>query len=216
MIKKILLSATVAGGMCIGACAQNVALPKPNMNEKTLSVSKALATRHSVRDYSDKALSLQQLSNLCWAACGVARDAEHRTAPTARNLREIRLFTFTADKVYEYIAEENSLRLITEGDHRDLIAGTKGGFSQDFVKSAPVCLVMVIDFEKYGSQDENALKMGCVDAGNVSENINLYCQAAGLATVPRATMDVNGLRKLLGLTEKQLPIMNNPVGFPKK
>lgn len=57
--------------------------------------------------------------------------------------------------------------------------------------------------------------MGCVDAGNVSENINLYCQSVGLATVPRATHDTDGIRKLLALTDNQLPIMNNPVGWPK-
>ncbi len=81
---------------------------------------------------------------------------------------------------------------------------------------APVSLLMVIDFEKFGSQDERAVMMGCVDAGNVSENVNLYCQSVGLATVPRASMDTNGIKKLLKLTDKQLPIMNNPVGIEKK
>lgn len=74
---------------------------------------------------------------------------------------------------------------------------------------------MVIDFELFGSQNDQALMMGCVDAGNVSENINLYCESVGLVTVPRATMDVAGIRKLLGLSDKQLPIMNNPVGYGK-
>lgn len=59
------------------------------------------------------------------------------------------------------------------------------------------------------------MRMGCVDAGNVSENINLYCQSVGLVTVPRATHDTDGIRKLLGFTDKQLPIMNNPVGYAK-
>ncbi|MCD8282853.1 MAG: hypothetical protein LUC22_06340 [Prevotella sp.] len=35
----------------------------------------------------------------------------------------------------------------------------------------------------------------------------------GLATVPRATMDTAGIVRLLGLTDKQVPIMNNPVGW---
>ena len=75
---------------------------------------------------------------------------------------------------------------------------------------------MVIDFDIMGMKDERAVMMGCVDAGNVSENINLYCQSVGLATVPRATHDTDGIRRLLGLTEMQLPIMNNPVGREKK
>lgn len=75
--------------------------------------------------------------------------------------------------------------------------------------------IFIIDFEIFGSNNEQAMMMGCVDAGNVSENINLYCQSVGLATVPRATHDKEGIRKLLGFTDKQLPIMNNPVGYEK-
>ena len=75
---------------------------------------------------------------------------------------------------------------------------------------------MVIDYEMFGSDGEQAKAMCCVDAGNVSENINLYCQAVGLVTVPRGTMDADGLRKVLKLSAKQQPILNNPVGYPKK
>ena len=194
------------------ACAQDITLPTPCMaGEKSLSMTETLAKRHSVRDYSTRTLNSQEISNLCWAACGVSRDNEHRTAPTAMNRKEIRLFVFTADGTYEYIAEKNLLQLKATGDHRPLVSG-----GQDFVKSAPLSLVMVIDFEKFGAQDQRAMMMGCVDAGNVSENVNLYCQSVGMVTVPRATMDINGIRQLLRLSDKQLPIMNNPVGFPKE
>lgn len=197
------------------AVAQDVTLPAPNQQRATLSVMEALATRHSVREYADRDLSPQDLSDLCWAACGPSRDDKHITAPSAMNRQEVRLFVFTKDGAYEYKGRENTLVLCAEGDHRSLVAGG-AGFKQDFVTTAPVSLVMVIDFERFGSHDERALMMGCVDAGNVSENVNLYCQAAGLCTVPRATMDVDGIRTLLGLTAEQLPVMNNPVGYPKQ
>lgn len=199
--------------------AQDIKLPKPDMKQQSKSMVETLKTRHSVREFNpSKKLTNQELSNLCWAACGVARDANHRTAPTARNLQEIRLFVFTQKAVYEYDAKANTLKKKADGDHRSLMAsnGGKGGFRQDFVMDAPVTLLMVIDYNIYGSEGEGAMMMGCVDAGNVSENINLYCQSVGLATVPRATHDKDGIRKLLGFTDKQLPIMNNPVGYEKK
>lgn len=203
------------------ASAQDIKLPAPDMGQKSSSVVEALKTRHSVRSYdAKKELSNQELSNLCWAACGMTRDDNHRTAPTAMNRQEVRLFAFTKDAVYEYDAKANTLVRKADGDHRDLIAGSgsnpangKKGFRQDFVMDAPVSLVMVIDYEIFGKQDDKAVMMGCVDAGNISENINLYCQSVGLVTVPRATMDIDGIRKLLGFTEKQLPVMNNPVGY---
>lgn len=207
---RTLTMATLAA-IGTGATAQDIMLPAPNMKQASLSVVEALQTRHSVREYSSQELTIQQLSNLCWAACGTSRDNDHRTAPSALNRKEIRLYAFTAKGVYEYLTVENRLKQVAKGDHRNMVAA-----SQAFVATAPVSLVMVIDFERFGMSGERALMMGCVDAGNVSENINLYCQSVGLCTVPRATMDVAGIRSLLGLTEKQLPIMNNPVGFPKK
>lgn len=202
-------------GLAMSAQAQNISLPAPDMKAKSANVIETLSTRHSTREFASTELTNQQLSTLCWAACGLSRDDNHRTAPTARNKQEIRLFVFTAKGVYEYDAKANQLVEKVKGDKRALIAGTKA-FKQDFVLDAPVSLLMVIDFDKFGSSDEKAMQMGCVDAGIVCENINLYCQAVGLVTVPRATHDTEGLRKLLGLTDKQLPIMNNPVGYPKK
>ena len=141
--------------------------------------------------------------------------AESRQRKTIVNRQEVRLFVFTENGVYEYNAKANTLVEKAKGDKRGLIAGGNG-FKQDFAATAPVSLLMVIDFEKFGKSDTKAMQMGCVDAGNVSENINLYCQSVGLVTVPRATHDTEGIRSLLGFTEKQLPIMNNSVGYEKK
>lgn len=224
MKNKIFSAALMVGLTMPCSCvAQDITLPEPNFEgSESLTVVKALATRHSTREFAQTPLSYQELSNLCWAACGMSRDDNHRTAPTALNKQEIRLFVFDKNGVYEYDAKSNALVKKADGDQRELIASGgaspangKAGFRQDFVMDAPVSLVMVIDFEKMGMDDIKAHQMGAVDAGIVCENINLYCQAVGLATVPRATMDTEGIRKLLGLTDKQLPIMNNPVGRTK-
>ena len=212
---KKTIASLVAALVTMGCAAQDIALPKVDMNEKSASVVETLAKRHSVREYSSKPLSLQQLSNLCWAACGVSRDAQHRTAPTAMNRKEIRLFVFTAEGAYEYLAADNMLKLVAKGDNRALLAGG-AGFKQNFVLQAPVTLLMVLDFDLFRQNDEHARTMGCVDVGNVSENINLYCQSVGLCTVPRAMMDTEAIGKLLGLNANQVPVLNNPVGFPKE
>lgn len=213
-MKKILLSIASVAAVAV-TNAQDINLPAPDFSQSSTSTIEALKTRHSVRSFTNKELTNQQLSNLCWAACGQSRDAQHITAPTAMNKQEIRLFVFTKSGAFEYVAKDNKLVKKADGDQRSLIAGGKQ-FKQDFVMDCPVSLLMVIDFEKFGSQDSHAQMMGCVDAGIVSENINLYCQSVGLATVPRATHDTEGLKALLGLGDKQLPILNNPVGFEKK
>ncbi len=57
--------------------------------------------------------------------------------------------------------------------------------------------------------------MGAMDAGIVSQNISIFCSAARLATVPRASMDINQLKKVLKLKESQVPMMNHPIGYLK-
>ena len=57
--------------------------------------------------------------------------------------------------------------------------------------------------------------MGAMDAGIVSQNISVFCSAAKLATVPRASMDAAQLKKVLKLKDSQIPMMNHPVGYFK-
>lgn len=200
----LLLSAT--------AVAQTTTLPTPNITKKSATMMQTLATRHSERAFAAKELTQQELSDLLWAACGVNRpDQGKLTSPTAKNKQEIRVFVFTAKGVSEYLPQTNQLVEKAKGDHRDIVAG-----AQAFAKTAPLSLVLVADMDKFGSTDQHAQWMVAVDTGIVSENINLYCAAVGLATVPRGTMDRAAIQKLLGLSENQIPMINNPVGYPAK
>lgn len=204
----------IASFMATNAWAQDLKTIKLNAPDKTRGAAtmKAISERRSVREYDSKELSLQDLSDLLWAANGVSSSDRKRTAPTAMNRQEIDVYVIREDGTYLYDAQAHALNPLTKGDFRSAVAG-----SQDFVKTAPVCLVMVINLKKLGDPNSEQTKlMGAVDAGNVSQNVNLFCSAVGLATVPRATMDKAKLKEVLKLDDTQLPLMNNPVGYPKK
>ena len=125
------------------------------------TIMATLHERHSDRVFDTKELSLQDLSDLLWAANGVNRPGEKkRTAPSAMNRQEIDLYVFNKDGVYKYDAFSNTLQPVASGDHRQLIAG-----AQDFVLSAPVSLLMVADLSKLGGDDERSKLMGAADAG---------------------------------------------------
>ena len=53
-----------------------------------------------------------------------------------------------------------------------------------------------------------------IDTGIVSQNISLFASAFGLATVPQGSMPREQIIKDLKLTDKQLLILNHPVGYP--
>lgn len=191
--------------------AGELKLNRPDLH-RGVNVMKAFSDRHSDREFSTRELSLQDLSDLLWAANGVNRPGDgKRTAPSALNKQDVDIYVFLAKGVYLYDASKHVLKLVAEGDHRAVVAGR-----QDFVKQAPVSLVYVSDLSRFGmGLDEQVKLMGAMDAGIVSQNVNLFCAGVGLSTVPRASMDQEALRKLLKLSDTQVPMMNNPVGYSK-
>lgn len=176
------------------------------------SVMKALADRHSVREYANKKLSQKDLSDLLWAANGINREDGRRTAASALNKQDVDIYVFMEEGAYLYDAKAHKLNPVVEGDHRSLIGG-----KQTSVNSAPACLLLVTDYSRFGTvgSEESRKQWGAFDAGLVSQNIALFCTACGLATVPRGSMDVEGLTKLLNLSATQIPVINNPVGYEK-
>lgn len=209
MLKRILVMAVVAA-TSLTMMAEDKMLPAPDMTAGT-TVMKAMANRRSIRKYTERKLTEQELSNLLWAAMGKNREDGRRTAPTCRNFQEIRLFVFDAEGVSEYHPATHSLTPCVVGDYRYLLAA-----GQDFVKTAPICLVMIADMSKFGNVDERAKMMASVDAGIVSQNISVACAGLGFATVPRAMMQAADIVKLLNLSDSHIAIMNNPVGFEAK
>lgn len=203
--KPTILAAMAAIFMTTGCSANGtIKLPQPDKTLKTTLIS-ALQNRQSNRDFSEKAFSDQDLATLLWAANGVNRDNGKRTAPSAMDRRDIDIYVVRADGAYLWKPESNTLERRSEKDLRHAVAG-----QQDFVEKAPVSLVLVSDGAKFGDKPNN---YGLADAGYVSQNICLICSAAGWATCPRASMDSATLAKELGLTERQVPMLNNPVGY---
>lgn len=201
------------------AMAQNlkeIALPAPDKNRGT-SVMKALADRQSVRECADKELSLNDLSDAIWAANGINRPAEgKRTAPSALNKQDIDIYVFNAQGVYLYQPEAHKLKPLLAGDHRKALAGPPSpARTQDYVAEFPVILLFVSDLSRFGQVNDVTRMMAAMDAGIVSENVNLFCAATGLCTVPRASMDMPAVRKLLQLNDTQIALLNNPIGYPK-
>ena len=185
-------------------------LPAPTKSAK-MTLMESLQQRHSVRDFSDKAVSDADLSELLWAACGINRpDTKKITAPSAINAQDILVYVCTKDGAWLYVPDGNSLQKVSDKDLRSAVAGR-----QEAVAVAPVSLVLVSDRTKFGDRAKGADVMGAIDAGYVSQNICLACTALGLATVPRMTMDKETLAKELHLDENKTLLINHPVGYEK-
>ena len=186
-----------------------LSLPAP-VKEGGMPLNEALNARKTLREMTDKELSLQELSNLLWAANGVTRPDGKRTAPTARDAREIELYVILKSGVYLFDAEQNSLELLMKDDLRAL-SGT-----QPFVAQAPVNILFVADYSKqtWDIPLEKKRQYAAVDSGFIGQNIYLHCASAGLATVFRGMLDTKALHTKLSLPEHKEVLYGQSVGFP--
>lgn len=210
-MKNLLLTACLLAAS-MSVVAQDVKkLPEPNKDVK-MTLFQSLQQRKSVREYSGKEIDDMKLSQLLWAAVGINRPDGHLTAPTAINAQDITVYVCSKDGAWLYVAKDNALQKVSDKDLRDAVAGR-----QKFAAEAPISLVIVTDNAKFrGGSTNGPTISGAIDAGYVSQNIDLACEALGLATVPRATMDKDALKTELKLTDTQNAILNHPIGYPKK
>ena len=112
--------------------AQELKTIKLNSPEKDkgFSIMKSLSLRQSTKDttkWSEKDLSLQDLSNLLWAGNGVNREDGKRTAASAMNSQDVDIFVLMKDGIYLYDAANNALKPVVSGDHRSEIGMGGGG-----------------------------------------------------------------------------------------
>jgi len=189
---------------------KNIELPKPQMEGgKPLMV--VLKERKTSREFSSEKLSLQVLSNMLWAACGVNREDGKRTAPTALNKQEIDVYVAMEDGLYLYDAQANTLVGVLAGDIREATG------KQPFVKVAPVNLVFVADYAKMANMPADQQDFyAATDTGFISQNVYLFCASEGLATVVRGYVDKAACQAAMKLRSDQKVILAQTVGYPKK
>ena len=188
-----------------------VQLPEPDKNGGE-PLMKCLNERKSSRDYSEKALSQQQLSNLLWAAYGYNRpEDEKRTVPTSRNIQDIELYVFSGEGVFLYDAKAHGLKKILGEDQRKVTG------KQPFVKDAAINLVYVSDFDKHSGNDAQGKKVtASVHCGFIGQNVYLYCASEGLSSVFRAWIDPDKIAETLNLPGNKHVMYSQTVGLPKE
>jgi nitroreductase len=201
---------TLAASTGITQTQQAIELPPPVM-EGGKSLLQTLKDRKTVRDYSDRPLSDQDLSNVLWAAWGVNRSqSDGRTVPRWRDAYLLDIYLVQADGVWRYEPKSHRLLFHMAGDLR---GQTTTG--QSFVATAPLNLVYAFDTAKMANaSDAEKNATSGATAGVTAQNVYLYCAAAGLATVFRESVPA-ALAKTLQLPPGQIIQFGQTVGYPK-
>ncbi len=166
-----------------------------------------------MRDFTDERLTLEELSQLLWAAQGVTAEWGGRTAPSAGALYPLEIYVVTPDGLYHYLPEGHRAEILTTEDVRASLADAALG--QAAVREAPAVLVVTAVYArteiKYG---ERAARYIHLEAGHAAQNVLLQAVAIGLGGVPVGAFSDAAVQRALDLPEDHEPLYLIPVGHP--
>ncbi len=199
-----------------------IKLPEPSYAGNT-SVEEALSKRRSIRDYSGENLTLDEVSQLLWAAQGITAPWGGRTAPSAGALYPLELYVVVGDVegidkgVYKFrnSREEHELEKVKEGDIRAELAEAAG--RQECVRDAAIDIVFTAVYErttrKYG---ERGIRYVHIEAGHAAQNVYLQAVSLDLGTVVIGAFMDDRVKELVNAGEQEKTLYIMPVGRKRK
>lgn len=203
----------------IGGGTKSMRLPSPKYRGK-VSVEEAIFKRRSIRRYKDELLTLEDVSQLLWAAGGMTVDAitgATRAYPSAGGIYPLKIYLVAgevdglAPGIYHYNWKEHTINQVKEGDlRRQLMLSALG---QKMIGDAPVSIVITAVYSRttrrYGKRGE--LRYVPMDVGHAGQNIHLQAEALGLGTVVIGAFRDEAVKGVLGVKDEQ-PLYIMPVG----
>ena len=220
----LILIPVLITGACIdaGEPEQNtrqedeIMLPEPRTTGE-ISIEEAMLQRRSVRRYTKEAITLNDLSQLLWAAQGITSEEGFRTAPSAGALYPLEVYVVAgnvdglSDGVYCYRTEGHTLQRIRDGDLRGNLS--ECALHQTQITDAAVDIVFAAVFKrttaKYG---ERGVGYVYIEAGHVAQNVYLQAEASGLGVCAVGAFYEQEVSELLALSRDETPIYILTVG----
>lgn len=193
---------------------EEMTLPEPKL-QGAFSLEETLAQRRSVRSFTEEELSLEEISQLLWAAQGLTAAWGGRTAPSAGALYPLEVYVATADGLYHYVPQRHKVIVVCQADLRRKL--WEVALKQDAIRDAPAVFVIAAVYErtakKYGDRAERYVKL---EAGHACQNILLQAVALHLGAVPIGAFYDDQVQAALSLPPDHEPLYLIPVGHPRQ
>ncbi len=193
-----------------------VRLPQPRF-EGPVSVEQTLLARRSMRTFSRDPLTVDDLTQLLWAAQGTTHAQGYRTAPSAGALYPLELYVVVGHVVglptglYRYLGREHALHAKSPRDLRAEMASAAHG--QRPVERAPVTFLFTAVYDrmtaKYGRRGVRYVDM---EAGHAAQNLCLQAVALDLKSVVIGAFQDEAVKPIAMLPADEEPLYLVPVG----
>jgi len=217
---------TMTGGILsrIGESQVTYILPTPK-TDGIVSVETALANRRSQRNFQNRAISAEQLSQILWAAYGITLPSAVpqlrgglRTAPSAGALFPLEVFAIVgnvegiAPGVYRYIPDGHKIVRVVDRDVRNELM--EAALGQRMVGAAPASVFYSAVFGRAtGRYGERGVRYVYIELGHSAQNVYLQAEALGLGTVAIGAFIDSRVSQILGLPANETPLYIMPIGY---
>jgi SagB-type dehydrogenase family enzyme len=215
----------VAVSLAVGSCGDDTAdattateygtvtMPQPR-EDGAMSLEQALSGRRSVRSFTDETLTLDEISQLMWAAQGLTEEGgAGRAAPSAGGTYPLEVYVATPDGAYHYVPDGHLLEVVHGGDLRAPLA--EAALDQQWVADAAIVVVITAVFarteQRYGDRAERYVHL---EAGHAAQNVLLQAVALDFGAVPVGAFRDEQVQEILGLPGDHEPLYLIPVGHP--
>ncbi len=189
--------------------AETIALPEPDRSGGNF-IWDMLSRRRSVRDYSPRPISKEELSQLLWATQGVtARAGQYafRTAPSAGALFPIETYVVVnrvrdlAEGIYHYDVRGHKLEVVQKGSFGEELA--QAAFGQGMLQNGAIAFVWtaVVARSKWKYR-ERAYRYIYMDAGHIGQNAYLAAEAMAMGCCTVGAFLDDEVNSIIGIDGK--------------
>lgn len=189
-----------------------IQLPSPVLSSP-VSVEEAISKRRSVRQFADKPLNYVQMGQLAWSGQGITdKQRGYRAAPSAWAVYPIELYFVTPEGLLVYRPEEHSMEQLQKADLRNQLSAA---VKQRTLAEAPCDIIIAGSVRKLAQKSGNkAGRFLMLEAGHISENIQLQAVSLGLVSVPVGDFETRSVARVCGLPGDLEPLLIVCVGHP--
>ena len=199
----------------------SVTLPAPRLSGP-MSLEDTLKKRRSVREFPKTPLTLEEVSQLLWAAQGITQKSGGlRTAPSAGALFPLEVL-IAAERVqglspgiYRYDTKKHNLALTAGGNHVSALA--KAALDQKWVGDASAVMVISAVYERTRARyAERAERYAHMEAGAAAQNVLLQAESLGLNSVLVGAFEDRAVKAVLSMPAEENPLYIIPIGRKKR
>jgi SagB-type dehydrogenase family enzyme len=183
------------------------ALPPPDLTSD-VSLEETLAGRYSLRQYNNTSLTLQEISQLLWAAQGITH-GNFRSNPSAGALYPMEVYLATPERFYHYLPSGHRVEVLSEENKVEALGQTV----QNFVTKAPAVFILAAVFERTTSKyGDRGIRYVHLEAGHVCQSISLQAITLGMGSCAVGAYNDSTVQQILNLPDDHEPLYVLPVG----